>query len=87
MMGLGGANHLGIHARTCGSCVEKYYTSNFVRTGGHPYDDFNDWSLDDVLYVFAFLDLNSEVTCSVFFKILKPCGTFISGKSKVPLYD
>jgi len=36
----GGANRLGIHTRTCGLCVEKYYTSNFVWTWGHPYDDF-----------------------------------------------
>ena len=42
MMGLGGANRLGIHARMCRSCVGKYYASNFVRTGGHPYDGFND---------------------------------------------
>ena len=34
----GGVNHLGIHSHTCGSCVRKYYTSNFVRTRGHPYD-------------------------------------------------
>ena len=40
MMGLGGANFLGIHACMCGLCVGKYYTSNFVRTGGHPNDMF-----------------------------------------------
>ena len=45
MMGPGDVNHLGIHAHTCGSCVGKYYTSNFVWTRGHPYDDFNDRSL------------------------------------------
>ena len=28
------------HARTCGLCVGKYYTSNFFRTGDHLYNDF-----------------------------------------------
>ena len=42
MMGLGSVNRLGIHAHTRGSGIEKYYTSNFVSIGGHPYDDFND---------------------------------------------
>ena len=42
MMDLGGANHLGTHTRTCGSCVEKYYTSNFLQTRSHIYDGFND---------------------------------------------
>ena len=55
MMGPRGANRLRIHARTCGSCLGKYYTSNFVRIGGHPYDGFNDRSLDHELHVFAFL--------------------------------
>ena len=32
----GCANALGIHTRTCGSCVGKYYTSNLTETGGHP---------------------------------------------------
>ena len=30
MMGLGGCDRLEIHARTCGSCVGKYCTSNLV---------------------------------------------------------
>ena len=54
MMGQGGANRLGIHAPTCGSCVGKYYTSNLVWIGGHPYDVFNDSSLENDLHVFAF---------------------------------
>ena len=29
---------LGIHTRTCESCVGKYYTSNLSENGGHPYD-------------------------------------------------
>ena len=41
----GGAYRSGIHARKCGSCVEKYYTSNFVWTGGYPYDGFKNKSL------------------------------------------
>ena len=41
MMDPGGANRLGIHTRMCGSCVEKYYTSNFVYTRGNSYDGFN----------------------------------------------
>ena len=45
MMGLGGANCLGTHARTYGSCVEKYYISNFVWIGGHLYNGFTDRSL------------------------------------------
>ena len=53
-MGPGGANRLGIHARTCESCVGKYYTSNLVRTGGNLYDGFNDRSLEHELHVFAF---------------------------------
>lgn len=40
MMGPGGVNHLGTHTRTCRSCVGKYYPSNFVRIGGHPYGCF-----------------------------------------------
>ena len=46
MMGLEGCkSRLGIHASTCGSCIGKYYTSNFVPTRDHPYDDFNNRSL------------------------------------------
>ena len=41
----GGVNLLGTHARTCKSCVGKYYTFNFVRIGGHIYDGFNNRSL------------------------------------------
>ena len=41
----GGAYRSGTHARKCGSCVGKYYTSNFVRTGGYPNDGFKDKSL------------------------------------------
>ena len=32
----GCASALGIHTRTCESCVGKYYTSNLSETGGHP---------------------------------------------------
>jgi len=32
----GCASTLGIHSRTCESCVGKYYTSNLSETGGHP---------------------------------------------------
>ena len=32
----GCANALGIHTRTCESCVGKDYTSNLSETGGHP---------------------------------------------------
>ena len=32
----GCASALGIHTRTCESCVGKYYTSNLSDTGGHP---------------------------------------------------
>ena len=56
-------NRLSIHARTCGSCVGKYCTSNFVRAGGHPYDGSNDRSLDHELHVFAFLNAIAWVTC------------------------
>ena len=31
----GCASTLGIHTRTCESCVGKYYTSNLSETGGH----------------------------------------------------
>ena len=31
----GCASTLGIHTRTCESCVGKYYTSNLSLTGGH----------------------------------------------------
>ena len=34
----GCASALGIHTRTCESCVGKYYTSNLSETRGHPYD-------------------------------------------------
>ena len=30
------ASILGIHTRTCESCVGKYYTSNLSETGSHP---------------------------------------------------
>ena len=62
MMGLGGANRLEIHACTCGSCVGKYYTSNFVRTGGHPYDGFNDRFLTMSYICVAFPNPNGRVT-------------------------
>ena len=62
MMGLGGANRLEIYAHTCQSCVGKYYTSNFVRTGDDLYDCFNDRSLDHELHVLAFPDPNNGVT-------------------------
>ena len=38
MMGPGGADSLGIHARTCKSYVGKYCAFNLVRAKGHPYD-------------------------------------------------
>ena len=85
MIGLGGANCLEIHACMCGSRVRKYYTSNFVRTRGHPYNGFNDKSLDHELHVFAFLNPNTGVTYRVFIKTLKVCSTSISDKGKTTL--
>ena len=40
--GFKGVNRLGTHACMCWLCVGKYYTSYFVRTGGHVYNGFND---------------------------------------------
>ena len=62
MMGPRGCNPLGDPRCTFESCVGKYYTSNFVRTGDPPYDGFNDRSLDHELLVFAFPDPNNGVT-------------------------
>ena len=62
MMGPGSANRLRIHACTCGSCAEKYYTSNFIQTESHPYDGLNDSSLDHELHVFVVLDSNNDNT-------------------------
>ena len=43
----GCASALWIHTRTCESCVGKYYTSNFSKTRGDPYD-VKDRSLNHV---------------------------------------
>ena len=71
MMGPGGANRLEIYARTCGSCVGKYYTSNLIWAGGYLFDSFNDRFLKHEFHVFAFLEPNNGVTYLVFLKILK----------------
>ena len=79
----GGANYLGIYNHTCGSCVEKYYTSNFCPDWKSPIWLFlNDRSLHHELHVFAFPNPNSGATYWVFLKILKPCATAFSGKGK-----
>ena len=79
-----GAKRLGFHTRTCGSCVGKYYTSNFVRTGGHPYDGFHDKSL-----IMSCMSLYFLTTIVGSLKILKQCecATSISGKGNASLYD
>ena len=51
-----------IHACTSVLCVRKYCTSNFLRTGGHPYDGYNDRFLDHEFHVIAFLNLNTVIT-------------------------
>ena len=83
---LEGANRLETHARTCGSCVGKYYTSNFVLTGGYLYDGFNDRSLIMSCTCLHSLAPIVEVAFWVFLKILESCATSISGKGKTSLY-
>ena len=53
MMGLRGANRLGIHAHTCGSCREILHIQ-FSPDWRTPHDVFNDRSLEHDLHVFTF---------------------------------
>ena len=65
---------LRIHARTYGSCIWKYYTSNLIQIGAHLYGGFNDRSL--IMNCMCLHSLTPIV------KSLTPCATFIPSKSK-----
>ena len=74
------------HARTCGLCVGKYYTFNFVPTLGHPYDGLNHRSL-----IMSYMNLHSLTPIVgslnwVFVKIFDRCVTSIIDKDKTLLY-
>ena len=62
------------HARTCGLCVGKYYTSSLSELEVTFMMVLNGRSL---IMMFAFPDPNSWVTYQIFFKILKSCTTSI----------